>query len=295
MPITPPPPPPNALPSETSADSTPIVGMIHLPALPGTPGHKGMTVTEIIDQARYEASLLQEAGINCLMIENMHDLPYLRGVVGPEIVATMSVVALAVRSDCSLPLGIQVLAGANKEALAIAHAANLEFIRAEGFVFAHVADEGIMEACAGELLRYRKQIGAEKVQIWADIKKKHASHALTADLGIGETAAAAEFMRADAIIITGPATAHPPRLDELLAARNACNLPVFVGSGVNASNVEQFLPNCDGLIVGSHFKKDGHWANQFDPDRLNRFMDRVRALIEEAAESRNGNAVAAAS
>ena len=107
----------------------------------------------------------------------------------------MTAVALAVRSDCRLPLGVQVLAGANKEAVAVAHAAGLEFVRVEGFAFAHVADEGIMEACAGELLRFRKHIGAEKVQIWADIKKKHASHALTADVGVGETAGAAEFMR----------------------------------------------------------------------------------------------------
>lgn len=49
----------------------------------------------------------------------------------------------------------------------------LDFIRAEGFVFSHVADEGIINACAGDLLRYRKQIGAENIQIFADIKKKH--------------------------------------------------------------------------------------------------------------------------
>ena len=286
MPIPPPPPPPNALPFEPSPESTPIVGMIHLPALPGTPNHRGGNVTEIIDQARYEARLYQDAGINCLMIENMHDVPYLRGAVGPEIVATMSAVALAVRSDCHLPIGVQVLAGANKEALAIAQAAGLEFIRAEGFAFAHVADEGIMESCAGELLRYRKSIGAEKVQIWADIKKKHASHALTADIGIAETAVAAEFMRADAIVVTGPATGHAPRIEDLLAARNACNLPVFVGSGIDVVNIDHYLPNCDGLIVGSYFKKGGHWANPIDPDHLNRFMERVRELIDKETAQR---------
>jgi membrane complex biogenesis BtpA family protein len=286
MPTPPPPPPPNALPIDSSPESTPIVGVIHLPALPGTPGSRGMSVAEIIDQARYEARLYQDAGLNCLMLENMHDVPYLRGAVGPEIVAAMSAIALAVRSDCHLPLGVQVLAGANKEALAVALAAGLEFIRAEGYAFAHVADEGIMEACAGELLRYRKHIGAEKVQIWADIKKKHASHALTADLGIAETTAAAEFMRADAVVITGPVTGQAPRLEALLAARNSCNLPVFVGSGVNVTNVDQFLPNCDGLIVGSHFKKGGLWSNPIEPSHLTRFMERVRELIAKEAELR---------
>lgn len=49
----------------------------------------------------------------------------------------------------------------------------LDFIRAEGFVFSHVADEGLLNACAGELLRYCRHIGAEHVQIFTDIKKKH--------------------------------------------------------------------------------------------------------------------------
>lgn len=49
----------------------------------------------------------------------------------------------------------------------------MDFIRAEGFVFSHVADEGFMNSDAGELLRYRKMIDAENVAIFTDIKKKH--------------------------------------------------------------------------------------------------------------------------
>lgn len=59
------------------------------------------------------------------------------------------------------------------EALAIAKACSLNFIRAEGFVFSHVADEGFVDGSAGLLLRYRKNIGAEDVLIFTDIKKKH--------------------------------------------------------------------------------------------------------------------------
>lgn len=107
-------------------------------------------------------------------MENMHDIPYLNRHVGPEIVAAMSVVCSEVRRVVNnLPCGIQILAGANKEALAVAKAADLQFIRAEGFVFSHIADEGTMNSDAGELLRYRKQIGADKILVFTDIKKKH--------------------------------------------------------------------------------------------------------------------------
>ena len=108
------------------------------------------------------------------MIENMHDTPYLNQNVGPEITATMTAVCYEVkRTVPNIPCGVQILAGANKEAVAVAKACGLDFIRAEGFVFSHVADEGLMNSCAGELLRYRKSISAENVLVFTDIKKKH--------------------------------------------------------------------------------------------------------------------------
>ena len=111
---------------------------------------------------------------DAILVENMHDIPYLNRQVGPEIVASMSVICNEVKRVANnLPCGVQVLAGANKEALAVAKAANFDFIRAEGFVFSHIADEGTMNSDAGEVLRYRKQIGADSVLVFTDIKKKH--------------------------------------------------------------------------------------------------------------------------
>ena len=109
-----------------------------------------------------------------------------------------------------VPLGLQVLAGANREALAVAFAAGAAFVRCEGFVFAHVADEGLMESDAGALLRYRRAIGAEGVRVFADVKKKHSAHAITADVELADTAHAAEFFLADGVIVTGVATGRPP-------------------------------------------------------------------------------------
>src|SRR6185436_15540194 len=136
----------------------------------------------------------------------MHDRPYAKRVIGPEIPAAMTAVGRAVRAAVKLPLGVQVLAGANREALAVALACGATFIRAEGFVFAHVADEGLMEADAAELLRYRRAIGADAIAVFADVKKKHSAHAITADVGVVESALAAEFALADGVILTGTAT-----------------------------------------------------------------------------------------
>ncbi|HVM61049.1 MAG TPA: BtpA/SgcQ family protein [Verrucomicrobiae bacterium] len=261
------------MPAKNSLFSSPkpVIAMIHLEALPGTPAG-GRSVREIEALAVREAKMYRESGVHGIMIENMHDTPYLRGAVGPEIVAAMSVVGRAVKDAARLPCGVQVLAGANVEAIAVAHAAGLDFVRVEGFAFAHVADEGFIQSTAAPLLRFRKQIGAERVQVWADVKKKHSSHAITSDITVGETAEAVEMMRGDAVIITGMVTADPPALADIRDAKKHCRIPVYLGSGVTAQNLARYFPVADGFIVGSHFKVDGLWSNTADTKRVEKFM-----------------------
>jgi uncharacterized protein len=249
----------------------PIIGMIHVGALPGTPGSK-LALPKLVAEAVREAKIYREAGLDGVALENMHDVPYLRGAVGPEIVSAMSIIGQAVKAEFRGVTGLQILAAANREAIAVAHAAGLDWVRVEGFAFAHVADEGFIDSCAAELLRYRKQIGAERVSVWADIKKKHSSHAITADISLGETAHAAEFMRADALIVTGPVTGRPPQPSDVAETKAHSALPVLLGSGVDADNLRAFLPMANGFIIGSAFKRSGHWRNPVDAAMVRRFM-----------------------
>jgi len=259
------------------ASAKPVIGMIHLGALPGTPASE-LSLPAIEALAVREAKVLRDAGVHGVMIENMHDTPYLRGHVGPEIVAAMAIIGRAVKEAAKLPCGIQILAGANLESLAVAHAARLDFIRAEGFAFAHVADEGFIQSSAAELLRYRRSVGADNIQVWTDIKKKHSSHAITADVDIGETAHAVEFMRGDAVIVTGLVTGDAPQPADVLAVKRKTHLPVILGSGITEANLGQYFPAADGFIVGSEFKKGGHWANTVDVKRVEKFMAAHRRL-----------------
>lgn len=258
-------------PNPLFKSAKPVIAMIHVGALPGTPAGR-LSLAEIEAQAVREAKVFRDAGVHGLLVENMHDTPYLRGGVGPEIVAAMAVVALAVKEASRLPCGVQILAGANIEAMAVACAAGLDFIRAEGFAFAHVADEGLIQSSAAALLRYRRMIGADNVQVWADVKKKHCAHAITADVSIAETARAVEFMRGQAVIVTGSETGMAPARADVLAVKRATRLPVYLGSGVRAANLKQFFGLADGFIVGSEFKQDGHWSGMVDPRRVERFM-----------------------
>jgi membrane complex biogenesis BtpA family protein len=239
-----------------------LIGMLHVGALPGTPAARD-PVDRLIEQTVAEARIYRDAGFTALALENMHDRPYLKGGAGPEITAAMTVLAREVKRETGLVLGIQVLAAANREALAAALAAGADFVRVEGFVFAHVADEGIVESCAGELLRYRRTIGAERVLVFADIKKKHSAHAITGDVPLVETARAAELFLADGVIVTGPASGEEASPEDVRDTVRAVRLPVLVGSGLSVENLARFA-DAHGFIVGSSLKQGGIWSNPLD-------------------------------
>ncbi len=261
-----------------------LIGVIHLDPLPGTAGGR-MSVDGIVTKAVGEACRYSEAGFHGLIIENMGDRPYLRGAVGPEVVASMTAAGAAVRSAVDLPLGVQVLAGANREALSVALAAGGSFVRVEGFVFAHVADEGIIESDAGALLRYRRVIGADDVAVFADVKKKHSSHALTGDVDLADTAEAAEFFLADGVVVTGTSTGRAAAAADVAAVADRVSIPTLVGSGVNPDNVAEY-GRADALIVGSFVKYDGIWSNDLDPGRLSA-MVRAFATAEVHSPTMN--------
>ncbi|XP_022192787.1 uncharacterized protein F13E9.13, mitochondrial [Nilaparvata lugens] len=260
-------------------------GMIHVGPLPGTPKYQG-SVENLIETSCLEAEIFKKCSIDAVIIENMHDVPYIHhSKITPEVTAMMTRICSAVRQllPRSIKCGVQILASANKEALAVAQAANLDFIRAEGFVFGHVADEGYTDSCAGDLLRYRRNIQADNIMIFTDIKKKHSSHAITSDITIEETAKAAEFFLSDGVIVTGMTTGHAANVEEVSGVKKSVTIPVLVGSGVTSDNVGSFIGKTDGVIVGTHFKKDERWENMVSEDKVKKFMDKMMSYANKTA------------
>lgn len=265
----------NGVVSSLFGASRALIGVIHLEALPGTPGNRSKVAT-IAERAVAEARIYESAGFHGLAIENTHDRPYLKGSVGPEIGSAMAVVGAEIRRATKLPLGVQVLAGANSWAIAVAHACGADFVRVEGFVFAHVADEGMIESSAGALLRYRRAIGADRVRIFADIKKKHSAHAITADVDIVETGKAAEFFQADGIIVSGVSTGEAADPDEVRDVSKAVKIPTLIGSGITPENIYDYA--ADAFIVGSSVKRDGIWSSPLDEARVRLLVNAWRQL-----------------
>jgi membrane complex biogenesis BtpA family protein len=258
----------------------PVIGMVHLWPLPGAPGYSGYGMQKIIDHALRDADLLVQGGVDGLMVENMWDLPYYVGNgVKPESITAQAVAASKVVERFDLPVGINVIHNGGSNCLSIAVASGARFMRVCILTGSRLWDTGELDhGCAADLLRKRKELHAEHIQIYADVDKKHSVAFPGIDLAthIEWT----EFYGADGLIVSGRMTGSAPDVSKVRHAKEMAHKPILIGSGSNAENVTSFLEYADGIIVGTSLKHDGVGENPVDVNRVRKFMDAVRAVRE---------------
>ncbi len=263
-----------------------LIGMIHLPALPGAAGfslrgHAHTTDAQdalgaIIDRATREAVLLQDAGFDAVVVENFGDAPFHATTVEPHTVASMAQCVRAVVAACRIPVCVNVLRNDAIAALAVAATAGAQAIRVNVHMGVYATDQGMIEGRAAETLQYRQRLGAD-VAIWADVHVKHAQPLSQLDIALAAEELVARG-RTDAVIVSGSTTGRSADLDDLRRVKGALpQCPVFVGSGVTGQNIREYLELCDGVIVGSDLKQDGEASNPLDADRVARFVVAARA------------------
>jgi len=248
-----------------------LAAMVAVLPLPGSPLYHGND-KKVMEQALSDLDVYEKAGVDSILFENDHDLPYIQPPLDEKGLALMTEIAKEARKRFNGPIGIQMLEAANIASLEIAAEADLDFIRVEAFVFAHVGGSGIINGSAGKILRRRKELEAGHINVFADVKKKHGSHSLTIDLDIKDEVMQAEFFLADGVIVTSQFTGIHPDKGDLVKAKSATKLPVLIGSGMTAENIQDYLPLADGFIVGSWFRKDGKFLEKLEPARLHAFM-----------------------
>lgn len=255
----------------------PVIGMVHCWPLPGAPGYSGYGIDTIIESAVADARALHAGGVDGLIVENMWDIPFRAGAhVAPESIAAHAVVARAVHEAVPLPLGINLVHNGGVALLGIAIASGASFLRVCMFTGAGVWEAGSWdEGCAADLMRRRKELGAEHIKIIADVDKKHSVRFPGIDLPthIEWT----RFSGADALIVSGKMTGDAPDLDKIRTAKHlAGDRPVLIGSGATEANVGAFLGVADGVIVGSSIKVDGRIEEPVDTARVRRFVEAAR-------------------
>lgn len=251
-----------------------IIGMAHLPALPGAPLHDIQGgVGAIVERVRADVQALQTGGVDAIMFCNENDRPY-RLQAGPETVATMVRVITELRPLLKIPFGVDVLWDP-VAAIAIAHATGGRFVR-EVFTGAYAGDVGIWNTNAGEALRFRRQIGAESVKALYNVNAEFAGP--LAPRNLEQVARSAVFSSlADALCVSGVMTGMEADTNEIRLVKEAVpEVPVFANTGVTAANVAEKLRYADGAVVGTHLKVDGYTWNPVDLSRVQQLMAAVR-------------------
>ena len=240
-----------------------IIGMIHLPPLPGYPESRG--IRHAIHHATGELRCLERGGVDGVLVENEYDRPH-RVQAAPETTAAMTRVTRAVVQESeTLHVGCEILLNDPKASLAVARTSGAGFIRTDYFVDRMMRPEyGEFEIDPAGLLAYRRSIGADDVLILADIQVKYAR--MIEPRPIADSARAAFEQGADAVIVTGNRSGDAPSVEDLRAA--AQGLPVLIGSGLTPDNAADLLSACDGAIVGTSLMREG----AVDPAALQSLM-----------------------
>lgn len=259
----------------TFGTGRPVVGVVHLPPLPGAPRFDGDREA-VHERALADARALAAGGADGLIVENYGDVPFYPDDVPAHVVAEMTAVAAEI--DAGLPVGVNVLRNDAAAALSVAHAAGGAFVRANVHTGIQATDQGLVEGQAHDTLRLRDRLDAD-VAILADVAVKHAAPLAARPLraAVRETV---ERGLADGVIVSGPATGEPADTADLRTAADACadlDVPLFVGSGVTADNASELLAVADGAIVGTALKAGGETAGPVDERRVRR----VVAAVEE--------------
>jgi hypothetical protein len=268
---------------EVFKTSHPVIGVLHLLPLPTSPRWQG-DLQAVIDRAEQEATALASGGVHGIIVENFFDAPFTKGSVDPAVVSAMGLVVQRLQTLVTVPIGLNVLRNDARSAMAIATCTGAAFIRVNVLTGVMATDQGLIEGCAHDLLRYRKELGSP-VKILADVLVKHARPLGSPNL---ITAVQETLHRgmADGIILSGWATGHPPSLEDLeLAKAAAGDRPVFIGSGADWENIGTLMKAADGVIVASSLKRQGDINQPIDPIRVGQFVE----AMQEGLQALEGN------
>ncbi len=256
-------------------DGKPVIGMVHLGALPGSPLYdRERGLAELVAAARKDLAALQAAGFDAVMFGNENDRPY-EFEVDRASTATMAYVIGQLRSEIAVPFGVNVLWDP-MSSIALAAASGAEFVR-EIFTGTYASDMGPWTPDAGKAMRYRDRLGRGDLAMLYNVSAEFADSLDRRSLP--DRARSAVFSSIpDAVLVSGQITGEPAAISDLEAVKAVLPVtPVLANTGVKHETVADVLKVADGCIVGSSLKVDGDTWNAVEPERAAEFMRLARA------------------
>ena len=252
-----------------------LLGVVHLPPLPGSPRYAGRPLDDLVEIARRDVDAILDAGFDGFVLENFGDVPFFPNEVPRHVLTCMTAIACALPSTNAIVV-VNVLRNDAAGALAVAAATNADAIRVNVHTGAMVTDQGIVEGRAAETLRLRAAI-APSVSILADVDVKHATPLSAGYRREGEARDAVARGLADGLIVTGAATGSPPDETSFESIRSAApETPILIGSGVTPETAAEWYARCAGIIVGTSLKEGGRVDRPVDLETARAFVAACR-------------------
>lgn len=264
-----------------------LVGVIHLPPLPGSP-RSSLSARECARSAAACARALADASYDAVIVENFGDVPFFADRVPPVTVSAMTACALAVREAApSLSLGINVLRNDAEAALSIAACTGATFVRVNVLTGARVTDQGIVQGNAASVLRLRRELGAESIAIWADVDVKHSAPLGPLRPMAQEVEDTTKRAMAAVVLVTGEGTGKGVDIEKLSAVKQAAHdTPVLVASGATLETLPLLAPHSRGVVVGSALRVGGIPGGPIDAELAVAFADAFRRAFDRSSPSR---------
>jgi len=258
-----------------------LVGVIHLPPLPGAPAVAHLSPSDALqlagDVAIREMKLFEQSGFDAVIVENFGDTPFFKTQVSLETACAFSIIIAALQATAKIPIGINVLRNDWQTALTLASVNDCAFIRVNVLAGVVATDQGLIEGCASALMRAKAKRYPE-LSVFADVHVKHAKTLSSDDITL---AIEDHIIRshANAVIVSGAGTGKPVDVETLKASyakSKSLKTPLYIGSGVTDSNVELLKPHCDGVIVSSCLRQNGIAGAPLDLKRVKSFVNAFR-------------------
>ena len=262
--------------NQVFATKKPVIAMVHLGALPGSPLYNSEAGLDgLIEAARLDLHALQDAQVDAIMFGNENDRPYELKVDTASTSAAAYIIG-QLKSEINIPFGVNMLWDP-MATVALGAVTGAAFVR-EIFTGSYASDMGNWTADAGKAMRYRDQLNRKDMLMLFNVS---AEFAYSLDQrSLADRAKSVAFSSIpDAILVSGQITGEAADLSELKMVKDTVSgLPILANTGVKHETVEEIFRIADGCIVGSALKYSGDTWQPVDPNRAKDFMKRVQKI-----------------
>lgn len=255
-----------------------IFGLIHLRPMPGTPFYGEGDYEGSIKKALKDAKALENGGASGCLIQTV-DKVYPTGDDSDYVrAACLAVISNEVKKAVGpdFKIGVQLMWNCITPSLAVAKSVRADFTRCTALVGQTPSPfGGVINANPLKVLEYRRKIGAEPVELLAEIAGYHFHGGYDKEALLGRVASAA-MVRADAVEIMGKDEELNNRMEADIRAAYP-DMPIILGGGTDVASARSRLRQADGALVGRCFEGE-NWGEGVDERIVAAYMKEVRSI-----------------